>query len=84
MHIISTGEKMVKTDDGFNQAKQQLPFTEMTFLQNDDNVGFANMTLGPLQCWGNGIRFTRISPVISDIEIEKTEDCRMTNMVERN
>ena len=41
-------------DEGFIHTKYRLPITEMIFLQNHSSTGHANMTLGPLLCWGNG------------------------------
>jgi hypothetical protein len=33
---------------------------EMTFIQNYTTAGNANMTLGPLLCWGSGERFLAV------------------------
>ncbi|XP_070194668.1 axotactin-like isoform X2 [Littorina saxatilis] len=40
-------------DEGYSHTKEQLPIMELTFLQDHPSQGKANMTLGPLTCWGS-------------------------------
>ncbi|KAK7508430.1 hypothetical protein BaRGS_00000669, partial [Batillaria attramentaria] len=46
------GNKKPAVDEGYSRTKHKLPIMEMTFLQTSE-TGVANMTLGPLMCWGN-------------------------------
>ncbi|XP_052774947.1 axotactin-like isoform X2 [Mya arenaria] len=45
----------LQKDEGYNTVKHQLPITEVTILQDENPLtpGSANLTLGPLVCWGN-------------------------------
>lgn len=46
------GETALTMDEGYSRTKQKLPIIQMTFLQTTRS-GRANMTLGPLVCWGS-------------------------------
>ena len=58
MKIYISETMIVQYDEGVNRitsVTKQLPIVEMTILQDSDPMtpGTANMTLGPLICWGN-------------------------------
>ncbi|WAR24366.1 CTP5A-like protein [Mya arenaria] len=50
----------LQKDEGYNTVKHQLPITEVTILQDENPLtpGSANLTLGPLVCWGNTVTFS--------------------------
>lgn len=49
------GTMLVQYDEGVNTVNRQLPISEVTVYQakNPIDPGTANLTLGPLVCWGN-------------------------------
>nr|KAG5714141.1 hypothetical protein BaRGS_020469 [Batillaria attramentaria] len=54
MGVERDGNKKPAVDEGYSRTKHKLPIMEMTFLQTSE-TGVANMTLGPLMCWGNDL-----------------------------
>ena len=48
-------KKTIQHDSGLNRVTSQLPLTEVTIRQetNPLDPGTANLTIGPLVCWGD-------------------------------